>query len=318
MDQVFGWIFDHWWVVFPALGVIGMIGRRWEMGARRRHQRRLEVLHAKAELKSAQAAARGKAVPAASLPAFTAPTATVGAADAPARETQATQLERLFATHDAVTARWLEYELDVAKIIAFPAMSDGRQPLTAAFLRAKRVADGLRPATAKAKLTKEQLAEYRNAVADFEVAFDVAERDARRIRDSGFTEVERKRLDTAKKLLTVAIDEAATPAERQLAYRRVREELNGLISISDEAIEVLENKVMLELGPTPVTPVVDAATAPHAEAPASPQPAPEPEPLPASGQTRPSTTPPSAAPWPVPARGNGDAQGRVIHPKPQR
>jgi hypothetical protein len=309
LQSVFTWIGNNWWVGFVALGVVGTIGRRWEIGARRRHQRRLEVLHAKAELKSAQAAARGKAVPAASLPAFTAPTATVGTPEAPARETQATQLERLFATHDAVTARWLEYELDVAKIIAFPAMSDGRQPLTAAFLRAKRVADGLRPASSKAKLTKEQLAEYRNAVADFEVAFDVAERDARRLRDSGFTEVERKRLDTAKKLLTVAIDEAATPAERQLAYRRVREELDGLISISDEAIEVLENKVMLELGPT-TAPSVDAAAS--AEPPAA---APAPEPL--HAPTRPATTPPPAQ-WPIPARGNGDAPGRVIHPKPPR
>ena len=161
--------------------------------------------------------------------------------------TQGTQLERLFASHDAVTARWLDYELDVAKLIAFPAMSDGRQPLTAAFLRAKRVADGLRPASAKARLTKDQLTEYRNAVADYEVAFDVAERDARRLKDSSFTTVERKRLDTAKQLLTIAIDEAATPAERQVAYRRVREELDGLISLSDEAIEVLEAKVSLEL-----------------------------------------------------------------------
>ena len=126
-------------------------------------------------------------------------------------------------------------------------MSDGRQPLTAAFLRAKRVADGLRPASAKARLTKDQLTEYRNAVADYEVAFDVAERDARRLKDSSFTTVERKRLDTAKQLLTIAIDQAATPAERQVAYRRVREELNGLISLSDEAIEVLEAKSSLEL-----------------------------------------------------------------------
>ena len=208
-------------------------------------------MHAKAELKAAQAAARGKAVRGIPSPVHAGSAPSVATQCRPRRAppgaARGTQLERLFATHDAVTARWLEYELDVAKIIAFPAMSDGRQPLTAAFLRAKRIADGLRPASAKARLSKEQLAEYRNAVADFEVAFDVAERDARRLRDSSFTEVERKRLDTAKKLLTVAIDEAATPAERQLAYRRVREELDGLISISDEAIEVLENKVMLEL-----------------------------------------------------------------------
>ena len=309
---------NFWWLVFPLMGVLGMVGNAWERGARMRHKRRLEVMHAKAELKAAQAAARGKAVPAASLPPITAPTATTGSAQgaSASRETQVTQLERLFATHDAVTARWLEYELDVAKIIAFPAMSDGRQPLTAAFLRAKRIADGLRPASAKARLSKEQLAEYRNAVADFEVAFDVAERDARRLRDSTFTDDERKRLDTAKKLLTVAIDEAATPAERQLAYRRVREELDGLISISDEAIEVLEKKVMLELGPvtSSTTTVTDAAAPPRAEAPAAPELIADPLPAP----KRPSTTPPPGATWPVPSRGHGDAPGRVTHPKPHR
>ncbi|WP_363429031.1 hypothetical protein [Microbacterium sp. LWH3-1.2] len=318
MQQFWEFAGNFWWLVFPLMGILGMVGNAWERGARMRHKRRLEVMHAKAELKAAQAAARGKAVPAAALPPITAPTATAASAHgaSASRETQVTQLERLFATHDAVTARWLEYELDVAKIIAFPAMSDGRQPLTAAFLRAKRIADGLRPASAKARLSKDQLAEYRNAVADFEVAFDVAERDARRLRDSTFTEDERKRLDTAKKLLTVAIDEAATPAERQLAYRRVREELDGLISISDEAIEVLENKVMLELGPVTNTTstAADAAPPPRAETSASPEP--EPEPLPAP--KRPSTTPPPAATWPVPSRGSGDSPGRVTHPKPHR
>jgi hypothetical protein len=218
-----------------------------------------------------------------------------------------TQLERLFAAHDAVTARWLDYELDVAKLIAFPAMSDGRQPLTAAFLRAKRIADGLRPASAKARLTKDQVTEYRNAVADFEVAFDVAERDARRLKDSSFSVVERKRLDTAKQLLTIAIDQAATPAERQVAYRRVREELDGLISLSDEAIEVLEGKVSLELttgtvAQAPPVPTVEHAPPPDAATPHEriPQPVRAPQP----------------APWPVPARSSDTAPGRVIRSKP--
>lgn len=327
MEPFFTFLGSYWWLVFPLFGAMSVIGGAWERGARRRHKRRLEVLHAKAELKAAQAAARGGAVAAAagssselasvsrsSLPAMTGPTATTSAATS--RETQATQLERLFATHDAVTARWLEYELDVAKIIAFPAMSDGRQPLTAAFLRAKRIADGLRPASVKARLTKDQLAEYRNAVADFEVAFDVAERDARRIKDSSFTEVERKRLDTAKQLLTVAIDQAATPAERQLAYRRVRQELDGLISISDEAIEVLESKVSLELAPGAAAPrATDAAPA---RVSTTPPPPPAGVPPSSSGAGQPASGPArQPAPWPVPSRNTGDpAPGRVIHPKP--
>ena len=236
------WTFagSYWWLVFPLMGVAGGLARSWERSAKSRHQRKLETLHAKAELKAAQAEARN-----------TGRQKVVAAASAPVEESHEQQLEKLFAAHDAVTKRWLDYELDVAKLIAFPAMSDGRQPLTAAFLRAKKVADRLRPASPKVKLTKEQLDEYRNAVTDFEVAFDVAERDARRLRDSTFTDAERKRLDTAKQLLTVAIDQAATPAERQIAYKRVREELDGLISISDEAVEVLEKKVALELPANP-------------------------------------------------------------------
>ncbi len=325
MEPFFTFLGSYWWLIFPAMGVMASIGSAWERGARRRHRRRLEVLKAKAELKAAQAAARGRTGPVPIAPAPAAPNAFMAEATpwkSAATGSTPTQLERLFASHDAVTARWLEYELDVAKIIAFPAMSDGRQPLTAAFLRAKRIADGLRPASAKAKLTREQLAEYRNAVADFEVAFDVAERDARRLRDSSFTEVERKRLDTAKQLLTVAIDEAATPAERQIAYRRVREELDGLILLSDGAIEVLESKVMLEIttgaprqptaqpsrtAKTPPPPSTSAATTQRASAPSPPpvQPAPR---MPGDGK--------AASPWPVPARSSDTTPGRVVHPKP--
>lgn len=231
---------SYWWLIFPLMGVAGGVAKSWERSAKQRHTRRLEVLHAKAELKAAAAEARNSGR-----------RKVVDAAAAPADESHEQQLQKLFDAHDAVTKRWLDYELDVAKLIAFPAMSDGRQPLTAAFLRAKKVADRLRPASPKARLTKEQLDEYRNAVTDFEVAFDVAEREARRLKDSTFTESERKRLSTAKQLITVAVDQAATPAERQVAYKRVREELDGLISLSDDAVDLLEKKVALQLPANP-------------------------------------------------------------------
>ncbi len=284
---------SYWWLIFPVMAMSGGIIRGLQRGQERRHKRRLEIIKAKGDVRTAQLAARASTAPA--------------PRDEPAvAETTQVRLERLFAEHDAITARWLDYELDVAKLIAYPAMSDGRQPLTAAFLRAKREADSLRPASAKAKLPESALAEYRTAVNDYEVAFDVAERDARRIKDSSFTDTERKRLEVAKQLLTVAIDQAATPAERQLAYRRVREELDGLISLSDGAIEVLEGKVALELtsGGAPASRAADAA--PAAASPVAP------------------TTAPAAAPatperdaWPVPARDTNTAPGRIVRPKPR-
>ena len=62
MEPFFTWLGSYWWLVFPLFGAMSVVGSAWERGARRRHKRRLEVLHAKAELKAAQAAARGGAV----------------------------------------------------------------------------------------------------------------------------------------------------------------------------------------------------------------------------------------------------------------
>nr|WP_179561319.1 hypothetical protein [Microbacterium sp. AK009] len=232
-----------WWLIFPIGAAIGGAIKSLDRASERRHRRRLEKMRAKAELRSG-------AIPAVMAGATTAGGSGGDAGRAASDSADAT-LTQLLAVHDDVTARWLDYELDVAKLIAFPAMSDGRQPLTAAFLRAKRVADRLRPPSATARISPEQLREYREAVTDYEVAFDLAERDARRLKDANFSAEERKRLDTAQQLLSVAIDEAATPAERQLAYRRVREELDGLLLLSDDAIEVLEKKVAQELPARP-------------------------------------------------------------------
>lgn len=145
--------------------------------------------------------------------------------------------------HDAVNRRWLDYELDVGKLIDFPMMTDVREPLTVAFLRAKRDADALRPVTAAEVTAKSRWDDYRNAVNAFDVAFGVAEQEAKRIKDTAFTEPQRQRLSTARKLVNIAENEAASPAERQTAYKRARHELEGLIVLPDITIAALEQKV---------------------------------------------------------------------------
>lgn len=228
MEQLFGFLGSHWWLwfVFGGSIVAGVRGiAAWsERAAKQRHKRRMEILRVKASSRP--------------LPS--------GVEESDTRS-RADRLKRLMEAHDDVTRRWLEYELDVGKLIAFPTMSDGREPLTAAFLRAKKAADGLRPASVETRLDAGTLSEYRDAVHDYEVAFDVAEQEARRVRDSGFTDAERKRLERAHQLLQVAVDQSATAAERQVAYRRVRDELDGLIALSDAAIESLEKRVAPEI-----------------------------------------------------------------------
>lgn len=246
MEPLFVWLGHYWWLIFPVMGMAGGAVKAWEQGAKRRHERRLETLRLKGELKAAQLAARGQVTPVKRPREI--------ASDAQVSSQQL--LARLFAEHDEITARWLDYELDVAKLIAFPAMSDGRQPLTAAFLRAKKTADALRPASADVKIGEQRVSEYLDAVGNYAVAFEIAEKDARRLRDSTFSEAERKKLDRAQKLLKVAVDESATQAERNVAYKRVREELDGLIVLSDDAVTVLEKQVAREIttGPAPTSP----------------------------------------------------------------
>lgn len=87
-------------------------------------------------------------------------------------------LARLQRAHDAVTARWMAYETDPAKLIAYPAISDSREPATSAFLSASRRALDLRPAPGS-RISTTEFAAYRDAVADLERAFDVAEHTAK-------------------------------------------------------------------------------------------------------------------------------------------
>lgn len=222
MEPFFEFVGHFWWLIFPLSGLMGGWARSWSKASERRHRRKVELYQL-----------RNRAVE--------------------AEQASVAEVQALMSAHDAVNRRWLDYELDVGKLIDFPMMTDVREPLTVAFLRAKREADGLRPAAPADITTAARLGEYRSAVRSFELAFEVAEREGRRIKDSNFSGPERERLATARKLLRIASDAAATPAERQTAYKRARRELDGLIVLPDATLAALEEKIagMLDAGPRP-------------------------------------------------------------------
>lgn len=87
-------------------------------------------------------------------------------------------LERLQAQHEAIVVRWMNYETDAGLQIAYPAMTDVKQPATAAYLRAAAHAVEMRRA-ATGRVSAEDFAAYRDAVADLERAFEAAEHAAR-------------------------------------------------------------------------------------------------------------------------------------------
>ncbi|POH73061.1 hypothetical protein [Arthrobacter glacialis] len=237
MQEFWQFAGSYWWLAFPLAGIVGGWGRSWSKSGERRHERKIELY------KLAHPEVAGLDVSA------TKAAAMVSAYEEPAPQGYSTaDVAKLMADHDAVNRRWLDYELDVGKLIDFPMMSDVREPLTVAFLRAKRDADALRPIAATDVAAKSRWDDYRNAVNAFAVSFDVAEREAHRIKDTSFSDVDRQRLGTAKKLVKIAEDEAASPAERQTAYKRARKELDGLIVLPDVSVAALEKKVARMLG----------------------------------------------------------------------
>ncbi|MCV7103606.1 hypothetical protein [Mycobacterium palustre] len=160
----------------------------------------------------------------------TAEAATPSASNANSQAAQWRSLRRVIEEHGRTDARWLEYELDVAKLLDFPLMTDMRDPLTVEFHKAKLRADFLRPLKAEDLLDdREVAARYQSAVEDYVTAFNVAEAEAMRRRRSDFSRDDQQRIARAQSLLRVAADPAAAPRERQNAFDLARKELDGLI-----------------------------------------------------------------------------------------
>jgi len=170
-----------------------------------------------------------------------------GAARNPAAQWRA--ITRTVKAHDRTDLRWLDYELDITKLLDYPLMTDMRNPLTERFHRAKLRADLLRPAKAEELLDDRDAAgQYLEAVEEYVTAFDVAEAEAIRRRRDDFSSDEQQRLNRANRIMRVAADNAATPQERERAYAHARRELEGLVVLPEGTRSAIERGIAGELG----------------------------------------------------------------------
>ena len=213
-----------WWLIFPLAGAIGTGIKAIAAANERRADRRLERYRLKQQTKIAVAEASGRA--------------------RNNEQNSRRELAKLLAAHDRTDTRWFDYEIDIAKLLDFPLMTDMRNPLTIAFHKAKGRADLLRPERPD-DLAGDRTAqlEYRDAVHEYISAFEVAEAEAIRRRRSDFSEDDQQRLARAQHLLYLAQDDAATHEERQNAYARARKELDGLIVLPAPAQAAIERRI---------------------------------------------------------------------------
>lgn len=157
-------------------------------------------------------------------------------------------IARAVKAHDRIDTRWLEYELDVAKLLDYPLMTDMRDPLTKRFHRTKLRADLLRPAKAEDLVADAQAArEYVDAVTDYVTAFEAAESEAVRRRRGQFSAQDQQHIARAQSLLRIATDTAATAQERERGYELARRELDGLIVLPERCRAAIERGIAGEL-----------------------------------------------------------------------
>ena len=177
--------------------------------------------------------------------------APTGETSGPTRTNRSAQRQAIVRTvreHDRTDTRWLDYEIDVSKLLDYPLMTDMRDPLTQRFHRAKLRADLLRPADAGDLVDDGDAArQYLDAVEEYVTAFDVAEAEAMRRRRSGFSREEQQRLSRAHGAMRIATDTAATPQERERAFDVARRELDGLIVLPERTRAAIERGIAGEL-----------------------------------------------------------------------
>ena len=150
--------------------------------------------------------------------------------------------------HDRTDTRWLDYEIDVSKLLDYPLMTDMRDPLTQRFHRAKLRADLLRPADAGDLLDDSGAArDYLDAVEEYVTAFDVAEAEAIRKRRNDFS----GRNSSVSPARTARCGSRPTPPRRRrngnAPSTSPRRELDGLIVLPERTRAAIERGIAGEL-----------------------------------------------------------------------
>lgn len=257
MDEIWQAASALWWV-FPTAAAVVAVGILTRRGRGTMNERRLGLDAARWDLQVAQHEARSAAVALRIARAETAKAvaeraATRGESDAVAaarrrlREAQLASkstsagvraararitaeraaigsaqelpLARERARHEGVLARWMRYETDPALVLAYPQMSDGRHPQTAAFLAILVQARDLRPAENAARVTAAEFSAYRGAVDALERSFESTERWARGERDpqelpDALRSAARNLADTSTEMLGRTADVLQSLADR--------------------------------------------------------------------------------------------------------
>lgn len=154
--------------------------------------------------------------------------------------------------HNELLRKIVHSETDWDSLFSLPALTDPNVPQTYAMLRAMRAAGTQRDTAGELPVDLPLDVDlttlpYPKAVEAFAVAWDAAERNARRLGQKGVPLAERKLIKEIRTLLDMAENAAASQTERSLAYRRAQNLIENLetVHVPEKAIAQLEERQQL-------------------------------------------------------------------------
>lgn len=140
---------------------------------------------------------------------------------------------------------WASYELDLVKILDYPAVTNMSVPATAEFHKALRTAQSHTPVGGE--LNTAEILEFNRVVTDLEYRYDVMISEAKRMKWNDYSSKERISLSMAQNLLAIAINSASSANERQIAYKRLIKEVEGIIVLPEKTLLELEARMPPEI-----------------------------------------------------------------------
>lgn len=152
-----------------------------------------------------------------------------------------TPVEPLMKILNAVNAEYRNYEMDIVSILKYPVISDMRFPATKNFIILLSTVESMVPI--ETEINANSI--FATKVHELSYAWDLLKSESRRILLNNYAPEERQRVERAQMFISIALDTAVTPHERQVAYKRVFKELKGVITVPDKAIIALEAKTVL-------------------------------------------------------------------------
>lgn len=173
-----------------------------------------------------------------SVAAVTTTKPTIQSASAPS-----SRIKTLVSRYEAIKSEWASYELDLLKILEFPAVTDMSVPATGKFHKALYLSGILAPEDVAKPLSSDEAKRFEDSVLDLEYCFRAMLNESKRLRWNSYSEKERSSLRTAKSLLSIALNSASSENERQVAYKRLIKEVEGILVLPEQAILELEAKI---------------------------------------------------------------------------